>query len=87
MPRGPGGIRCRTSIIPDPQYILELAEGGREVCRVLWGGVHVGSGSDAVIPVIAHHFQCGDGCGSDTLGVSDSGGLGRVGQAQTRRQT
>ena len=44
------------------------------------GSVHRCSESDAGIPAIPHYFQCGVGCSSVTLGVSDGGGRIRAGR-------
>ena len=81
------GIRYGTPIMSDPLDILESAEDGGKGGRVLRSGVHRCSGSEAGRPIILHHFQRSDGCGSESLGVSNGGGSVREGRERTRGNT
>ena len=65
--------------MPAPPDILELDEDSGKGRRVLRGGVHRFSGSDAGRPAIPHHFQHGGVYGSASLGVRNGVGRGRAG--------
>ena len=84
MPQDPRGLQRGILSMPDPLDILESADDGDEVRRVLRGVVHNFLGSDAGRPAFPHHFQRGSGCISTSLDVSNGGGSGRAGQARTR---
>ena len=70
--------------MPAPPGILESDEDGVKGGKLLGGGIHGCSVSDARRPTIPHHFQYGGGCGSASLYVGDGVGSGRAGREWTR---